>query len=66
MIEQYPDEVVDALGSNPNEVFADLSDLWETDYLDPKTGIEKKLCEWALVFANEQSIDIYYAPVDAC
>lgn len=66
LIEQYPAEVVDALGGNPNEVNAALADLWETDYTDPKTGIEQKIYEWALSFANEHSVGIYYFLVDAC
>lgn len=66
LIEQYPTEVVDALGSNPGEVYADLADLWETDYLDPKTGIEQKLSEWAVSFVNEHTVGIYYFLVDAC
>jgi len=66
MIEQYPTEVVDALGSNPEEVYADLADLWETDYTDPNTGMEQKLSEWAMSFANEYSVGVYYFLVDAC
>lgn len=66
LIEQYPTEVVDALGTNPPEVFADLADLWETDYTDPKTGMEQKLSEWAMSFANEYSVSVYYFLVDAC
>lgn len=66
MIEQYPSEVVDALGNNPGEVHADLADLWESDYLDPNTGMEQKFSEWAMSFANESSVGIYYYLVDAC
>lgn len=66
LISDYPAEVVDALGNNPNEVFADLADLWESDYEDPKTGIEQKLCEWAMSFANEYAVGIYYFLADAC
>lgn len=29
LIRQYPSEVVDAYGTNPTEVFEELSDLWE-------------------------------------
>lgn len=65
LIEQYPAEVVDALGNNPDEVFAELSDLWESDYTDPKTGIEQKFSEWAMSFANEHAVGIYYFLVDA-
>lgn len=42
LISDYPTEVVDALGNNPEEVYADLADLWESDYADPKTGIEHR------------------------
>lgn len=66
LIEEYPTEVVDALGNNPGEVRADLADLWESDYADPKTGIEQKYSEWAMSFANEHSVGIYYFLVDAC
>lgn len=65
LITEYPTEVVDALGNNPNEVFAELSDLWESDYTDPKTGIEQKFSEWAMSFANEHAVGIYYFLVDA-
>lgn len=32
LIQQYPSEVVDAYGTNPGEVYHDLSDLWEMEY----------------------------------
>lgn len=60
MLEQYPDDVVDALGNNPPEVFAAFADLWEADYTDPRTGIEQSIKNWALAFATEQSVDLYY------
>lgn len=66
LIQEYPTEVVDALGNNPGEVNADLADLWESDYTDPKTGIEQKFSKWAMSFANEHAVGIYYYLVDAC
>lgn len=66
LISDYPTEVVDALGTNPEEVNADLADLWESDYCDPKTGIEQKYSEWAMSFVNEYAVGIYYYLVDAC
>lgn len=66
LIEQYPAEVVDALGNNPDEVYAALADLWETGYLDPATGLEQKFSEWAMSFANEYAVGVYYFLVDAC
>lgn len=66
LIQEYPTEVVDALGSNPVEVYSDLSELWETDYLDTTTGIEQKFSQWADSFANESAVGVYYYLVDAC
>ena len=66
LISDYPTEVVDALGTNPVEVNAALADMWESDYEDPKTGTCQKFSEWAMSFANEHSVGIYYFLVDAC
>lgn len=65
LIEDYPTEVVDAFGNDPADVYSSLADLWEDDYEDPKTGIEQRLCDWALAFATEQSVNIYYKFVEA-
>ncbi len=66
LISDYPTEVVDALGTNPAEVNASLADMWESDYEDPKTGVAQKFSEWAMSFANEHAVGIYYFLVDAC
>lgn len=66
LISDYPTEVVDALGTNPEEVNAALADLWESDYCDTKTGIEQKYSDWAMSFANEYAVGVYYFLVDAC
>lgn len=66
LISDYPTEVVDALGTRPEEVNAALADLWESDYEDPKTGTCQKFSEWAMSFANEYAVGIYYNLVDAC
>lgn len=56
----YSEEVVDALGNNPPEVYAELTDLWSTmDYEDPRTGICLTYRDWAIYFANEFSYIIY-------
>lgn len=65
LIEDYPAEVVDALGNNPAEVYSDLADLWESDYLDHNTGIEQKFSDWAESFANDRSVELYDMLVDA-
>lgn len=66
LISAYPTEVVDALGTDPQEVHSALADLWESDYHDPQTGIEQKYCEWAMTFANEYATAIYYHLIDTC
>ena len=65
LIEEYSAEVVDALGSDPADAYAGLADLWESGYHDPKTGIEQAFSEWAMAFANEYSVRLYYELVDA-
>lgn len=66
LISEYHAEVVDALGNNPTEVNADLADMWEQEYTDPKTGLSQKYSEWAMSFANEYAVGVYYFLVDAC
>lgn len=54
LIEQYPLEVVDALGNNPIEVFPMLEDWWEQkDYTDPDTGEWNTLAGWSEYFATD-------------
>lgn len=65
LVEDYSIEVVDALGSEPFEVFASLADLWEDVYLDPATGIEKSYEDWAITFCNQQTVELYYELVEA-
>ncbi len=60
LVEQYGTEVVDAYGNNPNEVFADLANLWKTSYCDLNTGLEYTFNQWAEAFATEASVQMYY------
>ncbi len=60
LIEQYPTEVVDALGTNPPEVYAELSDWWNTvDYDDGVLEIPYTFRDWAEYFATERSVELY-------
>lgn len=59
LIEQYATEVVDALGNNPDEVYSDLANLWESDYTDPN-GVCMRFQEWAEALCCESSIEMYY------
>ena len=55
LIEQYPTEVVDALGTNHPEVFAELSDWWDCmDYDDGVLEIPHTFREWAEYFATSR------------
>lgn len=66
LIEQYPTEVVDALGTNPPEVFAELSDWWDCmDYDDGVLEIPHTFQEWAEYFATERSVELYDLLVEA-
>ncbi len=66
LIEQYPTEVVDALGTNPPEVFAELSDWWDCmDYDDRVLEIPHTFREWAEYFATERSVELYDLLVEA-
>ena len=60
LIEQYPTEVVDAVGSNPAEAYSSLADMWDSeDYTDGDTGECHTFKEWAEFFATDQSIELY-------
>ena len=60
LVEQYGTEVVDAYGNNPDDVFAALTDLWETPYYDFNSGLEYTFKQWAEAFATKQSVEMYY------
>ena len=66
LIEQYPAEVVDALGSNPFDVFAELTDWWNCmDYDDGVLEIPYTFQNWAEYFATERSVELYDLLVEA-
>ena len=60
LVEDYPDEVVNAYGNNPSEVYSLLDDLWESPYYDPASDKELDFADWALTFATDQSVHLYY------
>lgn len=54
LMRQYPAEVVDALGTNPGEVFHELADLWENgEYTDTDSGEYDTFQGWAEYFATD-------------
>lgn len=52
LIRQYPSEVVDAYGTNPPEVYEELSDLWEMEYTDPETHEWNSFAGWSEYLAT--------------
>ena len=66
LLEQYPGEVVDALGSNPTEAYASLADMWDSaDYEDEAIGEWHTFAEWAEYFATDRSVELYDLLVEA-
>lgn len=60
LLKQYPTEVVDALGTSPEDAFAQLADWWESEkYEDENTGISETYQGWSLIFANEKSVMVF-------
>ncbi len=60
LMEQYPAEVVDAIGSHPAETYASLSDMWDSeDYEDTETGECHTFKDWAEYFATDRSVELY-------
>ena len=60
LMEQYPSEVVDAIGSHPAETYASLADMWDTeDYEDTETGECHTFKDWAEYFATDRSVELY-------
>lgn len=60
LMEQYPAEVVDAIGSQPAETYSSLADMWQTeDFEDAETGECHTFQDWAEYFATDRSIEFY-------
>ena len=60
LIEQYPTEVMDAIGSHSAEAYASLTDMWDTeDYEDADTGECHTFKDWAEYFATDCSVELY-------
>lgn len=56
---EYTSEVVDVLGTNPEDVEEGLKELWENVYEDECTGIAKSYREWASLLKNQAMADYY-------
>lgn len=60
LISQYPTEVVDTFGTDPEGAYATMDDWWESEtYKDENTGLCETYQGWSLIFANEKSVMVF-------
>jgi hypothetical protein len=58
LLAEYPSEVQDALGHDPD---AALTALWHQPYKDTASNLEYPFSQWAEALATPSSIQMYYA-----
>lgn len=59
LMEQYPAEVTDALGTDTETTRERLKKMWHDTYTDT-AGETRSYAEWAALFATEENITEYY------
>lgn len=53
LLREYTEEIVAALGSDPEEVIEELSSWWNNEqYIDENTGIAKTYGQWAKILST--------------
>lgn len=60
LIEQYGTELIDAYGTNPQDVYASLAELWESPYFDKNSGLEYDYKTWAEALWTDAAVQMYY------
>ena len=66
LVEEYPTEIIDALGTDPEEVYSQLADWWESmEFCDEITEICCSFKNWSEYFVNEHAVELYDMLVDA-
>lgn len=60
LVEKYTTELTDAYGTNPADVHASLSDLWESPYFDKNSGLEYDYKTWAEALWTDAAVQMYY------
>lgn len=62
LCKQYGTEMVDAYGhiDEPYDMVRELEKLWTSRYRDDNSGLERTYETWAEVFANKESVQMYY------
>lgn len=62
LMEQYPTEVIDALGTDTETTRKRLNKMWHDTYTDT-AGVTRSYAEWAALFATEEAISNYYKTI---
>ena len=62
IMEQYPAEVADALGTDEEQFRERLNKMWGEDYTDT-AGVTRSYADWAALFATEEDISNYYKTI---
>ena len=62
LMEQYPAEVTDALGTDEETTRERLNKMWGDTYTDT-AGVTHSYAEWAALFATENDINNYYKSI---
>jgi len=59
MFEEYGIDIIDAYGTDEEEVMAAVSNLWNEPYHDDRSGQTHTFAEWAGIFKDEQAVEEY-------
>lgn len=62
LIEQYPTEVADALGTDTETTREWLIKMWGDTYTDT-AGVTRSYADWAALLATEEDISNYYKTI---
>ena len=62
LMEQYPAEVIDALGTDEETTRERLNKMWGEDYTDT-AGNTRSYADWAARFATDAAITEYYKTI---
>ena len=64
LIGQYGTELIDAYGTNPQDVHDALVKLWKSPYLDKCSGLEYDYHTWAQALCTDAAVQMYYDLTD--
>lgn len=62
LMDQYPTEVADALGTDTETTRKRLNKMWGDTYTDT-AGETRSYADWAALFATEEDISNYYKTI---